>query len=235
MFRKAFTATFGVGCAIVVGIIAIIVIVGALAGGSRTPQSTAVPLGGAQASGGSASAAASPTPAPTPVALRGTGQMATDAFRLPAPISVAAFTHTGRANFAVWLYIGESKNLLVNTIGSYTGSRPMRSTEPVRLQIEADGPWTVNIAAIVCCASSAEYAGHGDSVSNQFNPPSGSSTWEFANTGKSNYAVWARCAGGDNLIQNRIGAFQGSAIITFQRGPCYWDVVSDGDWSMKPR
>lgn len=47
MFGKAFKATFGVGCALVVGIIALIVIVGALGSSARpgTTSPTTAPIG----------------------------------------------------------------------------------------------------------------------------------------------------------------------------------------------
>ncbi len=178
---------------------------------------------------------APPTPAPTPspVVIRGTGQTATQPFTLPGRISIAHFTHNGRSNFIVEAFGGTS-GLLINTIGAYDGSRPLVATSPVQLNIEADGAWTVTIAAIECCAASGEFVGTGDTVSNQFNAPA-SGAWEFSNVGRSNYVVYARCAGGDQLVQNRIGSFQGSAIVVFGRGPCYWEVISDGSWTIRPR
>jgi hypothetical protein len=179
--------------------------------------------------------APTPVPTPAPVVLRGTGQTATEAITLPGPISRAAFTHNGVRNFAVHVFVGTRQDLLINTIGSYEGTRPLRASEPIRLNIEADGAWTVTITAMTCCAASGDFAGHGDAVSAQFNPP-GPVAWEFLNNnGTSNYAVWTRCVGSDALIQNRIGVFQGSSIVSFARGPCYWEVISDGDWTIKPR
>jgi hypothetical protein len=41
--------------------------------------------------------------------------------------------------------------------------------------------------------------------------------------------------GGTDLIVNEIGAFSGSTIIKFDKGPCLWEVNADGSWSLKPR
>ncbi len=179
-------------------------------------------------------AAASPTPTPSPIVLRGTGQTATNDINLPASASIAEFTHTGRSNFAVFVFRGTDKQLLINTIGSYGGSRPLTGPSPIKLQIEADGPWTVRIAPIVCCARSGEFVGKGDAVSVQFSAPS-ASTWDFFHDGKSNFAVFLTCGTNRQLVQNRIGAFQGSAIQIIPPGNCYWEVQGDGNWSLKPR
>lgn len=61
MFGKAFKATFGVGCALVVGIIAIIVISGALASKSALTGPTTPPLSGGTATSTPPAAAAGKT------------------------------------------------------------------------------------------------------------------------------------------------------------------------------
>jgi hypothetical protein len=227
----------GKGLVILIGLFVAFAILGPKGGTPSSPSGTNVPIGaGAPSTSAAATSNVPATPAPTasPVVLRGSGQTATDPFKLPGPISVAAFTHTGRRNFIVEAFHGSDNDLLVNTIGAYTGQRPMTGTEEFRLNIEADGAWTVTITAILCCATSGDYAGRGDSVSNQFNPR-GTGAWQFSNTGSRNFIVQLHCRGGDDLVQNRIGPFEGSAILVFPQGPCYWEVESNGDWSLKPR
>lgn len=157
MFGKAFKATFGVGCAVVVAIIAIALIGGALASkpAVTTTPTTATPIVNVTTAPGAATTTvpAAPRPTASPVVLRGTGQTATDAITLPAAINVAAFTHTGSRNFVVQVVRGTAQSLLINTIGAYTGTRPLTGTDPLRLQIEADGAWTVTITPIACCAT----------------------------------------------------------------------------------
>ena len=235
----------GIGCG---GLILLLVVLSVVGGGTRTSPSEASPATQTQAPPVTAPAAAAttaataapatpaptPRPTPSPVVLRGSGQTATDPINLPGPISLAAFTHTGARNFAVHSFIGTNRELLINTIGSYEGTRPLRGTEPVRLQIEADGAWTVTVSAITCCATSGTFAGRGDAVSNQFNA-AGSSTWDMTHDGQRNFAVHLQCGTNRQLIQNRIGTFQGSTILVIPSGPCHWEVQADGNWSLKPR
>lgn len=198
----------------------------AAATGAPTPARTTAPT----------TAPPTPRPTPSPVALRGRGQTATDPVQLPAPTSIAAFTHDGQSNFVVQTFRGSRRDLLINEIGPYNGRRPLTGTEPIQLNIEADGNWTATIVAIECCANSGEFTGRGDNVSNQFNPPGPlPSRWEFTHDGQSNFVVQSHCRGGTQLIQNRIGSFSGSAIVVFDAGPCFWEVQADGNWTIRPR
>ena len=232
---------------IIVGLIALYGMVG---GGSAQPSDVAS-RSGATSSPASAPATAQPTaaptvaptpsptptpvptPAPTPVVIRGTGQTATEEIRLPSALSAATFTHRGARNFAVWAFRGDTKDLLVNTIGAYEGVRGLFGDAPVRLSIEADGAWTATIAAIES-GGSAAVSGRGDAVSRIFEAP-GTGSFRFTHGGTRNFAIWLYCASGRQLIQNTIGAFDGSKIVQFGRGPCLWEVTADGAWSIAPQ
>jgi hypothetical protein len=168
-----------------------------------------------------------------PIMLQGRGQTATEPIRLPAAVSVATFTHDGRSNFIVHGFHGTEDDLLVNTIGPYRGARPLVSEDPVTLDIRADGAWTVRVEAIVV-GGTAPFTGRGDAVSTLFDPPAQGS-WEITHYGTRNFIVWLQCAGGSVLVQNEIGPVNGSRVVQFRRGPCYWDVRADGNWSLRPR
>ena len=174
-----------------------------------------------------------PVPPPEPVILSGSGQQATEEFYLPSTIAVANFTHNGSSNFVVMAYVDDGEELLVNEIGSYRGSRPLVSSGPVMLDIDADGAWTVKIVPLGVAAS-ASFNGKGDAVSGIFDPPS-RGAWEISHDGQSNFVVLCHCVGGSDLVQNEIGAVSGSSVITFDKGPCFWEVEADGNWSLKPR
>lgn len=75
---------------------------------------------------------------------------------------------------------------------------------------------------------------HGDDVSELFPLPS-TGPWEIRHAGKSNFIVRAHCAGGSSLVRNEIGAIDGSRVITFRTGPCFWEMRADGEWSLQPR
>ncbi len=53
--------------------------------------------------------------------------------------------------------------------------------------------------------------------------------------GQRNFVVYLHCGTNRQLVQNRIGSFQGSSILTMPAGSCAWEVQADGNWSLKPR
>jgi len=154
--------------------------------------------------------------------------------------SNATFTHNGARNFIVYQVQGTKRVLLVNTVGVYAGIRPLwaeqQSLDPFQLSIEADGAWSITIAPVECCATDAAFVGRGDKVSTIFYvPATRTAAWEFSHDGARNYIVYLHCKSGSQLIQNRVGAFQGSTLLTFGEEWCLWDVRGDGNWSMRPR
>lgn len=173
------------------------------------------------------------TPEPEPIVLEGFGQFATDPIVLPSAVSIATFTHDGSSNFVVTAFQGTERDLLVNEIGFYRGSRPLLGLTPVVLDIDADGPWTVTIEPIGL-ASSPAFGGAGSSVSGLFDPP-GAAPWMIEHNGESNFVVWLHCASGSDLVQNEIGPVSGSTVVSFGAGPCFWEVEADGGWALNPR
>ena len=168
-----------------------------------------------------------------PIVIQGRGQTATQPITPRSAQSVLTFTHNGARNFVVQVFRGNARDLLVNKIGVYQGQRPVMGAEPFTLNIEADGAWTVSITPVGGNGAPA-FSGRGDAVSAQFTPP-GTGPWEFKNTGARNFVVYLHCRNGRQLVQNRIGAFEGSAVTQFGTAPCYWEVESDGQWSLAPR
>ena len=57
-------------------------------------------------------------------------------------LTTVTITHAGDSNFVVWAYGGRNADLLVNEIGSYSGTTIL-PTWAVALEIEADGAWTI--------------------------------------------------------------------------------------------
>jgi hypothetical protein len=56
-------------------------------------------------------------------------------------LTPVTLTHQGGSNFAVWAY-GDSRDLLVNEIGPYSGET-LLPTGTLVLTVEADGPWSI--------------------------------------------------------------------------------------------
>jgi hypothetical protein len=186
----------------------------------------------AQAQAAQAAAAAA-TAAAQPITITGRGQTATNQITPRSARSIAQFTHSGSRNFVVYVNRGSQRELLINTIGSYQGERPILGTEPLTFDIEADGNWSMALRPIPSGAA-APFSGTGDRVSGLFDPPA-VGPWEFANAGRANFVVYLYCGSARQLIENRIGDFTGSATTRFGMGPCFWEVQSDGKWELRPR
>ena len=80
-----------------------------------------------------------------------------------------------------------------------------------------------------------QLSGHGDMVSDAFDPPSGPVPYVVTHNGKRNFIVHLYCAGGEDYVANEIGAMDGQVVARFEDGPCIWAVQADGDWSIKPK
>jgi hypothetical protein len=177
-------------------------------------------------------------PPPQALAFSGVGQFVTDKFSPPSAASRLRLTHNGGSNFVVWGYADDDQQeLLVNTIGAYSGSRPLFGATRWFLEIDADGAWTATIEAIAPePAAATGITGTGDAVSGFFEPSdTGPAPVEVLHTGSSNFIVWLHCGGGSELVQNEIGPVSGSTVVDFQEGPCIWDVRSEGSWSIALR
>jgi hypothetical protein len=224
----------------------------ALAGCGGSTGSTSSP--GAEAS--KAAAATTPTPAatatptaspePTPTApatpgpplVQTTGKgdkvVKFDAHDSP---SVATFTHKGKANFAVLSYIGtERDDLLVNTIGAYTGSVYV-SAAVDKFQITADGAWTVDAKPVTEAQTwdgSAALKGRGDAV--LILPGAANKSMQIDATGDSNFAIIAYDVTGErlDLLVNEISAYSGEVLLP-DADPLVLAITGEGEsWTLAP-
>lgn len=84
-----------------------------------------------------------------PLNFSGTGQVATQSFNWPGGMMRVTMTHQGNHNFIIKLLdssTGEPQQIIVNEIGSFTGSKAFNAPEGIYvLDVTADGPWTVKI------------------------------------------------------------------------------------------
>ena len=164
----------------------------------------------------------------------GRGRTATDLLTPPSAISVMKLKHEGSSNFVVKaIRSGSRDDLMVNEIGRYEGSRPLIGDAQVMFDIQADGRWTLDLVPLPV-GGYAAFSGYGDDVSAAFDPPS-RGPWTISHDGKSNFVVKLHCAGGSTLVENSIGSVNGSTVVTFGRGPCFWEVEADGLWKLAPR
>lgn len=248
----------GIGCLGILGFIILLNVLSALTGGSTllNPRLAGTPGISASGSAPSQSSAAGPAPTvaarptatpivPTPTAppptarpsvhLEGRGRTATDPLIPPLSVSVMKFQHEGNNHVAVKALRsgGPRDELLVNTVGRYVGARPITGDDAVTFDIQADGRWVLDLVPIARGDTPA-FSGKGDDVSAAFEPPS-RGPWTITHDGAGHFAIKLHCTSGTTLVENRVGATNGSTVVTFGRGPCFWEVVGDGSWKLAPR
>ncbi len=186
-----------------------------------------------------------PSPEPTPafatIELSGTGD-AVPQFEIPEDAAaIATATHTGSANFVVTTIseAGDQNDLLVNTIGNYTGTvlfDEQDGQHSVAFEVTADGAWTISIQPVTEARAwdgRAELTGTGDDVV-QIDPAvSGLATANVSHDGAANFVVIAYGGGlGQELLVNEIGAYEGEVLIG--DGAFLLEVTADGNWTVTP-
>ena len=205
---------------------------------TNTPAPTATP---APTNTPAPSTTPSPIPATPvpPVVFSGKGQTVTDPFTPPGSINRVTFTHQGRRNFIVQVFGSTgSEGSMVNEIGNYQGIRPLLADEDqYYFEVNADGAWTIRVEAITADPDAAHgISGKGDYVSGLFEPSAtGPVAYNLTHSGTRNFIVNLYCAGGEDGVENEIGKVDGSVVVRFKDGPCFWDVQADGDWTITPK
>lgn len=168
-----------------------------------------------------------------PVQLSGTGDTVID---LPAGATggIVVATHNGKRNFAVTVLDannGSTGELLVNTIGAYSGTTAWGISalgEGVKLQVMADGAWTFDIRPMGDAPLVAP-AGTGDAV---FLYEGGAASLSATHAGSRNFAVQEETgkAFSMGLLINEIGAYNGT--VPLAAGPAVITVTADGGWTL---
>ena len=148
--------------------------------------------------------------------------------------AVLEISHTGLSNFAVWTYDSDNEplDLLVNTIGNYSGDRPVNFLvdETVAfLEITADGSWEVtahDLASLPIQDQSASGVGDDVVVLNLTSPQV-----TLTHNGESNFAIWAWTFDEVDLLVNEIGPYSGT-VRSPNGGFVVYDITADGDWTV---
>jgi hypothetical protein len=188
--------------------------------------------------------AAGPTPVPEPpevtllagrgLEVTGHGTSQTDPIVPPyIGIDVVTLTHDGHSTFVVSaVHENQTEETLTTAVGTYQGQRPLVVEGATAFRVTADGNWKLELQPVPNGAT-ANFQGAGDAVSGYFMPPA-PATWSVTHDGRSGFYVYAHCLGGSTLVAQADGALQTATPITFQRGPCFWEVKADGSWSLQP-
>ncbi len=175
------------------------------------------------------------TPPAKPVSYKGRGDSVVKIRKPgdgtgPALVSITA---SGSGNFAVQAKGGEDQ-LLVNVIGSYTGTvllDPNDDSETTRLIVTASGRWTITVAPLTAArVVTSQYTGRGDEVL-LYDGPEGPSSATFTGPrSENNFAVIAYNDDGQDLLVNEIEPYKGTVEISTR--PTLLVVSATGTWSV---
>ncbi|MCK5261717.1 MAG: PKD domain-containing protein [Thermoplasmatales archaeon] len=192
-----------------------------------------------------------------PITLSGSGDDVTSSFNLKEGIAIFHMTHNGGRNFIIWLYnadTGEKEELLVNEIGSYSGSGIVGVTtgwsgaSPGRylLDVTADGSWQVDIEQPNPSSATSlpqTFTGRGADVPSPFMLESGKGAVKFKmhHDGSRNFIIWLYHISGDReeLLVNEISNYDGSTLVSVggwtgaSPGIHYIDIEADGNWRVE--
>ncbi|WP_424446365.1 NINE protein [Microbacterium sp. CH-015] len=169
----------------------------------------------------------------TPVEQSGSGDSLTT---LPegAAGGIVTATHSCQRNFAISVLDASNAStgeLLVNTIGAYSGTTAWGINafgEGARLQVTADGDWTITISPMGAAPTLAS-AGIGDAV---FLYDGGAAALAATHDGQSNFAIIEETSEAFHmgLLVNEIGAYSGTVPVA--AGPSVIEVTADGNWTL---
>ena len=157
---------------------------------------------------------------------------------------IVKMSHSGQSNFAVLLKdssSGDSRELLANEIGAYSGTRA--ALEPPGkyfLDVEADGSWALTVMEPGHLPHKEQgpyqFQGRGPDVAAVFRLDSGRVDISLAHQGTSNFAVVLYDVTRDarvDLLANEIGTWQGRTVSNVGGGWYLLDVEADGAWTIR--
>jgi hypothetical protein len=177
-----------------------------------------------------------PTLAPQPIFLKGSGDSVVDVPKWDDP-AILDIIYTGAHNFIVENYSsnGDQIDLLVNTIGSYHGRRPIdfRSDEyTTRLSIKASGQWEIQVLPldeITRLNIPGTYNGVGDDViaitggtPDLLTADASSASHNFIVMGYGNIS---------DLLINEIAPYSGTVILSSDT--IVLEIIATGSWSLQ--
>lgn len=147
---------------------------------------------------------------------------------------IVTASHNGSSNFALSVLDASNSptgDLLVNTIGAYTGTTAWginAFADGIRLQVTADGEWSITIAAMGA-APILVGSGTGDAV---FLYAGDAAALAATHGGARNFVILEETAEvfSMGLLVNEIGAYSGT--VPLSPGPSVITVNADGNWTL---
>lgn len=174
-----------------------------------------------------------------PITLKGRGNRVMRFNVPPESAAIATITEHGSSNFVVWTIAedGDETDLLVNTIGNYTG-RVIFDTDAgshtIAFKITSNGSWTIVIRPLTSApkwSGSGTIKGKGDSVLHITGDVSGFATVKITHSGRENFVVWSYSDNGRDLLVNEIGHYSGETLLP--DGTFLLVINADGAWTIR--
>ena len=197
------------------------------------------PVASPAPSGAPQAPSAAPVAEFSPIALSGSGAKVAR-FSIPdGSAAIAKITASGSAdNFAVESLAadGSQNDLLVNTIGAYSGTvlfDQNAGVHSVAFRITASGRWTIKIEPVTSARSwdgTGTLSGKGDDVVAISPPASGLTTITATHMGTANFVITSYDSSGSNLLVNEIGHYSGQT--TLPDGSFLLSINADGAWTI---
>lgn len=143
------------------------------------------------------------------------------------------YTDATNSNFTVTSYEGDDyDDLLVNTIGNYSGKVLIDHSGTFDLEIKSNGSWSISASGL-SVENVSSFSGTGDAVTGITTHTGGS--WEITNNGNSNFSVveYGVSEGYLDLLVNEIGSYNGVVKASAEDDNIFFKVTSEGSWSIK--
>lgn len=170
------------------------------------------------------------------ITLTGRGDDTVNINKPKGPAIAQISTTATSGNFIVSNYNedGESLDLLVNEIGSYSGTRAIDLLEPektTRFEVNASGSWTIKISPLTSARKVSvpgTISGKGDDVI--LLRGARPDTAKINHRGESNFIVVAYDNRNQDLLVNEIGSYSGQVILG---NATLLEIIADGSWSVE--
>ncbi len=177
---------------------------------------------------------------PDPISLSGSGQEATQTFRLEKGLSIFEMNNQGSNNFIIWLLDSNGNNveLLINEIGSFDSSTAVGIGIGGNYLLDVKGnSWSVNIKQPRPSSAPSvpkTITGNSHKATEFFTLDGGLTRFNLKYSGNDNFIVWLldKDGNGIELLVNEIGSFDGSTAIGLNEGIYLLDVTGDGNWEI---
>ena len=177
------------------------------------------------------------TPKPEPIVLSGSNDSIVDLDKWNGP-AIAKITYQGSSNFVVKNYgtSNEYYDLLVNTIGSYSGTVPidfLDSEQTTRFEVKASGPWEITVLELTEIRIEnipGIFTGSGDDVIYLHGSNPDKLIIDASNA-KSNFVIWSYGSSRDLLV-NEIAPYTGTVLL---ENEAFILVIKEGGgvWSLE--